>query len=404
MTATRTPPAPGPLFWGGLAAAVTGVWLLRAAYFHLDDLAAGQTGTLPLRLMTEGTGAFGALLLAPLVVWVGRRFRPARTGLPATLLAHLAGFVGFSVAHTLFMALTRAVLAPALGFPHYAYGPLRLRLLMEAPSDATTYAVVLGALLLVESVRARRERELHAVALEREVAQAQLANLQLQLQPHFLFNALNTISATMYDDPGAADEMVGHLSELLRHALGAADRREMALGDELRLLESYLALARARFGERVDVAIDVAPGLADALVPPLLLQPLVENAFQHGIAPSGRGRVAVRARRAGGELVLTVENASGDLGEVGREMTASASASASAAALATAPAPAAAGAGSGLGLGLAVTGRRLALLYGDAGVVTAGPTPAPGYQVAVRLPFRTAKLAVAEEADARSHR
>ncbi|MHB1297650.1 MAG: sensor histidine kinase [Gemmatimonadaceae bacterium] len=365
-------PAPGSVFWAGLVITAVTVGVLRAAYFFLDDVAGGGAGTLPRRLATEGTAAAASLLLLPLLVWVARQFPPRRAGWSVALTAHAANFLIFTVGHTVLISVSRQWLMPVLGFADYDYGALGVRILMEAPNDLTTYGVVLIAMALVESLRARRERELHGLALEKEVARSRLANLQLQLQPHFLFNALNTISATMYDDPRAADEMVNHLSDLLRHALGTADRREMPLGDELRLLESYLAIGRARFGARVEVSVEIEPGLDDVLVPPLLLQPLVENAFRHGIAPSGQGRVTVRARREEGAVVISVEN---DLQSGDASLAARADAS-------------------GPGLGLSVTATRLQLLYGVAGSLEAGPSGVQTYLVRLRIPLRRADSSI----------
>ena len=362
-------PAPGTLFWAGLVTAAVTVGVLRAAYFFLDDVAGGSSGTLPRRLATEGTAAVASLLLLPLVVWVARHFPPRRVGWSGSLTAHAASFVTFTVGHTVLISVSRQSMMPVLGFPDYHYGALGVRILMEAPNDLTTYGVVLIALALVESLRARRERELHGLELEKEVARSRLANLQLQLQPHFLFNALNTISATMYDEPQAADEMVNHLSDLLRHALGTSDRREMPLGDELRLLQSYLAIGRARFGDRVEVVVEIEPELDDVLVPPLLLQPVVENAFRHGIAPSGQGRVTVRARRDDAAVVITVEN---DLQAFDAPLAARTDVS-------------------GRGLGLSLTAKRLQLLYGEAGSLAAGPSSAQTYLVLIRFPLRRAE-------------
>ena len=145
----------------------------------------------------------------------------------------------------------------------YDYRHLPVRFFMEAPDDAFSYAGYLGVLALVDNYRAIRDRELRAAELERGLARAQLENLRLQLQPHFLFNALNTISATMYDDPAAADAMVGQLAELLRHSLRTANVQEVSLGEELELLGNYVAIMRARFGDGLVIAVDVAPESRD---------------------------------------------------------------------------------------------------------------------------------------------
>ena len=334
-------------FWGGVLLAGAATCLLRTAYLVLDDVTRGRRDTLPVRTMEEATAAAAGLLLLPLIVWAAGRLRPALVGWPRAVAAHTLVLLSFSLPKTVLMWWSRSRLAGALGFAGYDYGPLAFRLPMELPSDVLTYGVVLTALALVRSVRERRERERQALTLEREVARVRLENVQLQLQPHFLFNALNTISQAIYDDPDAADRMLGHLAELLRRALGAGQRDLEPLREELDLLGHYLALARARFGARLQVVLDVDPTTREALVPPLLLQPLVENAIRHGATPDGTGRIRVAVARQGARLACLVENS-------------------------LSPATPPESAGSGRRLGLSLTERRLALLYGGEASVESG--------------------------------
>ena len=142
-----------------------------------------------------------------------------------------------------------------------------------------------------------------------QLAEAQLHSLRLQLQPHFLFNTLNTITALIAAEPRAAERMVAGLSELLRASLRLADEQEVPLARELDHLRLYVDIQRTRFGDRLDVAMDVDPAVRSALVPSLLLQPLVENAIRHGITPrASGGRISVRASRDADELRLEVRD------------------------------------------------------------------------------------------------
>jgi hypothetical protein len=185
--------------------------------------------------------------------------------------------------------------------------------------------------------RWQEERE-RLLALQRHLAETQLAQLRAQLQPHFLFNALNTISSLMQVDVGRADTLLAQLADLLRASLQASARQTTSLRDEIELLRRYAAIMQARFAERVTVSWDVAPDAADAEVPAMLLQPLLENAFKHGVEQS-REPVAIRvaARRGATDLRLTVRNSGSQL------------------------AP-----GKRVGIGLANCRERIALLYGDA--------------------------------------
>ena len=150
---------------------------------------------------------------------------------------------------------------------------------------------------------------MRSAALERDAVAARLEALSMRLQPHFLFNALNTISSTVYDDPIAADEMIGRLGDLLRQALRASDHQEITVAEELETLRAYLAFVEARFGDRVRCRLDVAPGATSIAVPAFLLQPLVENAVRHGAsAEYGSGDILVRITRSNARLEVVVEN------------------------------------------------------------------------------------------------
>jgi sensor histidine kinase YesM len=147
-----------------------------------------------------------------------------------------------------------------------------------------------------------------AATLKTQLARAELGLLKMQLQPHFLFNTLNAISEQVHADPEAAEQMITHLSELLRHTIGSAEAQEISLGEELALLERYLDIQRARFAGRLEVTLDVDVGAMESLVPNLILQPLVENAIRHGIAPRANGgHVAILVRRQIGSGRLSLE-------------------------------------------------------------------------------------------------
>ena len=150
---------------------------------------------------------------------------------------------------------------------------------------------------------------------EHRLAQsAQLLQLAQQIEPHFLFNALNTIASTVHTDPDLADSLLTRLAALLRAATDLARRPEAPLTDELTLLEAYAAIMRERFADRVSIAFDIDPATAACLVPTLLLQPLLENAFRHGVERRlQRTQLTVRARRAGDRLRLDVEDDAGTL-------------------------------------------------------------------------------------------
>jgi two-component system LytT family sensor kinase len=360
--------APARLTWPVVGVAFAAAGLLRFAYVYLDDVTRARPGTLETRVIEEITGAAAALLLFPAIAWLERR-RPLSAGRwRGNWPWHVLALLLYSVAHTTLMAVSRWTIFPLLGLGAYDYGILSVRYFMEAPNDAIAYAVLLGVLTLIRVQKRLQWEQLHAAALARDAAEARLEVLSLRLQPHFLFNALNTISSTVYTDPVAADVMIGQLGDLLRHALRTSDRPEIALAEEVDVLRGYLAIVEARFGDRITCTLSIAPDTEQLAVPAFLLQPLVENAVRHGSASvDNRGRVEVSAALAGDMLRLIVEN------DLSSEALAARTD----------------------GTGLTTTADRLRLLYGDRHRFAAG-ADAGRFRVTLELPARPAVAPVTD--------
>lgn len=171
------------------------------------------------------------------------------------------------------------------------------------------FAAMFAVIHAVEFNRRAMEDTARAARLETRLAEARLETLTAQLQPHFLFNTLHAISTLMHRDVEAADTMLARLGDLLRRTLDGRDRPEVPLDEELQLLDAYLDIARVRFEDRLTLDVRVATETKSALVPRFVLQPLVENALQHGIGSRhGRGRVTISARRDGERLHLSVSD------------------------------------------------------------------------------------------------
>lgn len=337
-------------------------FVLRFTYMWLDDVVRGETGTFLPIFVEEATGAFGSLLLSGFI-YLTWRWAPLR-GLRAWQRApgYLALGVLISIANTSFMWGSRSLLFPRLGLGTYDYGRMPLRYLMELPIALIGYATVLTLIALTDEVRARRERQTRALELERALVESQLRALRLQMQPHFLFNALNTISAQLHEDPTAADRLIGHLSDLLRASLRSAHGSQVPLREELGLLADYDALMQARFGERLRLSVDSDDALDDVLVPPVLLQPLVENAIRHGgLERAGTAHIRVRVVRVGEVLSLSVHDDGPGIADTRDPLTS--------------------------GTGLSTTARRLALMHGALATLHAGNAPEGGFRVTVRLPI-----------------
>ncbi|HEX6038051.1 sensor histidine kinase [Longimicrobium sp.] len=363
-------PGPRDDFWSWPAAIAltTLLGLLSFAYYSLDDAVRGYKPALLGTLVEELTGYWGMLVLLPVGIRIVRRYPPA---LHWRMLAHVAGLLAISAAGTTWNWATRSLLFPLLGLGAYDYGRMPLRYLMELPKAAIIYVIVLAFVTLIDRYQAARERQLNVARLESSLARAQLQNLHTQLQPHFLFNALNTISSVMYDDVERADHMISSLSELLRASLHASQAQQIPLAQELAVLDRYLELMRARFGDRLAVDVAVDDGLDSALVPAMVLQPIVENAMQHGAPPPPAvARVDIRARRDGGQLVLEVrDNGPGLRGDpLGR------------------------------GVGLTNTADRLRALYGDEQSLAFENAPNGGLIVRMTMPHRAAAAPAREDA------
>lgn len=321
--------------------------------------------------------ALWAVLTLP-IFWMTRRFGGDRPTLARLLAFLVIGLVLAVALDALLQAISLQVMPPprrpptlSPAFPRRLPPPQRVRGLFFRFSflyDFLVYVVVLGAGLARNyfvRYQARldetRRLQAEAAALHAQLADARLNALRTQLNPHFLFNTLNAVSTLVDEDPPGARRMIARLSDLLRHTLGERDEPEIPLARELEMLRRYLDIMEVRFQGNLDVSIETEPSLDEALVPNLVLQPLVENAFRHGLAPMQTiGRVAVRAVRHDGDLVLTVRDNGRGPAEDLRE-----------------------------GVGLTNTRARLAQLYGARQRLALTAAEGGGALVEVRLPYHT---------------
>lgn len=348
--------------WGAGFAIATTIAAFNAGSEVVDHLAE-NTGT-PLwePITWELSSGWSFALLLPFVVELTRRVPFSRERWIRALALHLPVMVAFSAAHVALMVAARKVVYRLIGRT-YELGDLRFELPYELLKDVVTYWIVIGMITGWDSWRRARRAELTTARLEVRLAEARLESLQHRLRPHFLFNALNTISATLHRDPAAADEMLAQLSDLLRASLGPGEEPEITLRRELELLEAYLSIMRTRFGDRLDVRLEVDRALLDQPIPPLVLQPLVENAIRHGVgARAGAGLVEVRIGAAEDRCVLEVRDDGPGTSDASRLLSG--------------------------GLGLGGTAERLEALYGENQSLEAGNLDGGGFRVRIRIPRR----------------
>lgn len=309
-------------------------------------------------------------LLTPPVFWLSSRFNLERSDwAPRVLLLLAAGFVA-AIAVDL---VSHAVAVQVLPLPRrrsFDDSALRRIARLWFLRDLVVYFGVLAAGFARDYFLRYRARQEQATRLEAETAllqaqltEARLQTLRMQINPHFLFNTLHAVSSLVERDPRGVRRMIARLSELLRYTLEGTSAQEVPLEQELRFLEGYLEIMRIRFGGRLEVEMEIAPDAMDALVPNLILQPLVENAIQHGAGKTeGTGRVAVRGERRGERLHLEVRD--------------------------NGPLPPGTPIQEGVGLGN--TRARLAQLYGDAQSLGLRPAEGGGLVAEISLPFHTA--------------
>jgi two-component system LytT family sensor kinase len=277
-------------------------------YRQLDYIANGQSRPPLLTAAEEGIGALAGFLVFPLIYLAAIRFPLPSPRWRRNVLAHLVAVSLISLLHTSLIAGLRAVLFPILGFRN-DYGSLPWRYPMEFAHLFIFYWLGIGLVYLFHEIRFAREHELRQARLETSLAEAQLQNLRLQLEPHFLFNALNAISAAIYESPRIADEMIGRLSELLRQLLKQDATQEVTLAREIELLELYARIMEARFEDRLSFSVEIEDSARQVLVPQLILQPLVENAIRHGMnLVSMRFDISVKGRVEDGRLTLEVRD------------------------------------------------------------------------------------------------
>ncbi len=358
-----------------IAATALGVWgtlvLLFAVPLTLTNPASWREAV-------RFGGSFWALwlLFLPATAWLSFSFPIERQRLLRNVEIHVLACLLIVAANRAVFRVVREVFPrpePSETTPRLPVSPMDepgppsgfgVFLGFRAVLDILVYWSLVGACQAIAHFRKSQERERRATELETRLVRAKLQALRIQIHPHFLFNTLNSIAALVYIRPRAADEMLGDLSILLRRSLDSMEEQEIPLRDELDFIGIYFGIERQRFGGRLQLEQSVPDELRNALVPALLLQPLVENAIRHGIEPQrGPGLVSIEAKQDGLDLHLIVRDngrglPDGDSSHPER-----------------------------LGIGLTNTHARLQLLYGQNQHFSFGRAEPQGCRVDLRLPL-----------------
>ena len=248
------------------------------------------------------------LFLIPFLILFIKRFLIKRTNLVTHIPLHLLASMVFGTSHTLLMYGSRNLIFWMAGWGTYDYGRLLYRFPMEFSHQFFTYWAVYVTYILFKSIRENQEQRLKTAQLEERLTKARLQALQMQLNPHFFFNALNMISSTMYEDVKAADKMIAYLSDLMRITLKRTDEEEYTLENEMELLKLYIEIMRARFKDKLIVNMDIDRKTLKAKVPSFIMQPLVENSIKHSMETLKAAEISIQSKKRENRMLLTVQD------------------------------------------------------------------------------------------------
>ena len=337
-------------------------WMTYGAYriTHLLLIKVVDPTDPPSLTVRIGLGILDGMLVGLgmlLLVAVGERLPIERPNRIRNIVVHALLSIACSIATLTVLFVIGRVVAPEVQ-------PMSLVVfILQSLSNMLFAFLTLAAIVQAAAYQRRyHDREVDALRLHAELSAARLESLRAKLHPHFLFNTLNGISDLIFTDPRTADALVLRLAQLLRATLDTVDD-EISVRQELELLNAYLDIERVRFGDRLRVSIDAGRAAIDARIPPFLMQPLAENAIQHGIAPRATGgsltlRAYVRPDEPASTLVLELSDDGVGMPDDARE-----------------------------GIGLSVTRQRLRTLYRGAGALTVGPRAGGGTVATIEVPF-----------------
>ena len=289
-----------------LCAAFTVLAAYTALLVHVESASSAKPATWSYAAFTEFTYCYLALALSPLVVLIKQRFPLGRKKTLKHLAVHLFAMLLFSTGTK---GLWDVVAGPSSNYAHANFTLEKMFRSVASYSDfgGILYWMIVLIAVSVDLYRRYEKAAVSAARLQTQLAQAQVQSLKMQLHPHFLFNTLNSISALVRDHPETAETMIARLSDLLRRALESTSTQEIELRQELEFLRLYLDIEQTRFEDRLTVHFNIDPGALEAMVPNMILQPLVENAIRHGIANKvENGEISISAKKRGSDLLLKV--------------------------------------------------------------------------------------------------
>lgn len=294
--------------WAAIAAGTTFLGLVIGLRYLFWTLSRGDVPVPLWEIIWGVVGQWLWILLAPMVLHLARRFPVDRPNWPRHLAYHFLGWIAVTMVDVTIFTVMQAIatsIAGREGFNAQEY--FGVVLYHTIPIDLLIYCGIVAAVHAIDYRRRYQERAVVTSQLEMQLARARYQALEMQLQPHFLFNTLNTISALMDEDVHASRRVLTLLSDLLRSTLHGGEEHEVSLRREIGFIERYVEIQKIRFRNALEVEFAIDPEVQNAKVPSLILQPLVENAFKHGMAPTGTiSRIVIGGYAEGDTLVLEV--------------------------------------------------------------------------------------------------
>jgi signal transduction histidine kinase len=341
--------------------------LWQTGVYVADNLANGRSARLGTILFEEIIAALCAFSLLPVLLAFFKRVPLKRGTIIRKLPLYLLVWLGYGVMLTVLLYSSRTVAFNVLDMGSYQYGVFLPRMAMETIKQFFVFWIIYFIWLFFLTLHSSEQERLRALRLQQELTRSRLQTLQMQLNPHFLFNTLNVISSTMYDDVKTADKMIANLSDLLRRTLDGVNWEEHPLRKELELLSLYGDTMKQRFREKLEIRTTIPSETLDALVPGFILQPLVENSIQYSMERKKNAAVEITARRSGDKLIIAVSDNGPGIEEDLDTITKS-------------------------GIGLSNTIERLETLYGSDQKLEIQNMDQGGLRVTLQIPFHLTPL------------
>ncbi len=302
---------------------IFGAWTVAALFFASNYVLQNQISSQPTSVgqavSVQLASGYGWFVLMPVILWLANHYPLDRRGnLARNIIINLIGCVALVLVHLACDAFSQSVLNFRNRQFETSFSAFAFQFYLNFHWSSLVYLQINGIIYGIRYYNKFREGELRSSKLEARLAQTRLKVLQMQLHPHFLFNTHNAIAELIHKDPATAEKMVENLSDLLRMSLNKLNVEEVSFQQELEFLNKYLEIEQTRFHDRLRIEKDIAPDTLDATVPNMILQPLIENAVKHGIAPLIEGgTIHIRSVKENGNLRVEIcDDGIGASGEI----------------------------------------------------------------------------------------